>query len=403
MANYRYRVSMTYMHKISKSKYKSYDIDGMNINNLVIHSDYINNNMPIILATIVIDSALANIMVNTTNIQNDYIILHINKYDAEDQFGLELPYVEGIFNYYTYDPINKNASIDYNESANHSNTSILRKVQIGLIKQESVKANAKCFNGILSKTTMQDMIHYVLNNAGLPSLVKQLDYNTVFDQIVIPSMQTVSKTLEYLNNIAVFYKTPYRFFIDFDTTYLIDSSGDAFGRKGETITNILLNIGDNIDRGSSSEGMIIDKKKNLYYIPILFGDCDVADNYITSQKYNKIAVISSGGSTSTTLDLNTGDNAVGNTKTIRISNDNEHLIENIAANIANSNTIASVSKVGVDNSIFTPNKEFTIQYNNTYDAKHNGKYLLDVKQETFIKESEYFTSMVTLTLSKIGS
>lgn len=405
MANYRYKISFTYMHKVSKTKYDEYNFDNMNVLGCIVHSDFNNNNMPIIIMDISIESKIANILVDTANIQNDYIILNINKFNIDDEMEIELPYISGIFNYYTFEQINKHASLDYNEEINANNpNNLTRQLKIGLIKNNNILSNAISLNGIITnKTTMQDVVQYCFEKTGMPTLVEQFDYNTILNQAILPPLNSLSKILRYLNSISVFYKTQYRFFIDFDTIYLISSSGNAIPQKGETIHSILFDIGDVGDRESKIEGMYTIKQQGLYYIPITFNDCQLADNYITSQQYSSIAAITNSDYTNSKLNLRSGDNSVNLTKTIRINNDNTHMIENISSSIANSNTNVSIYKVGVDNSIFTPNKEYSIKYSNTYDETHNGNYLLNSKQEVFTRDGNRFASSVMLSLAKIGS
>lgn len=405
MANYRYKINLTYMHKTGKNKYAQYDFDTKNIKSLIIHSDYRNNNMPMIITDLAIQKSVADIILDTNNIQNDYMILEINKVNLNDDLGIESPYIKGMFNYYTFDQPDKFSKIDKDQKQ-------LRTVKVGLIKSECIITNSTAYNGVLKKNTMEEIVQYCLNIAGaatnkssnIETLIEPFEYNSYFEQIIIEPKQSLSQLIKYLNNMSVFYKTSYRFFIDFDTIYLISSSGNAIPRNGEAITAILFDIGDIDDKASRLEGMDIIKKQNLYYIPIQYIDCYLSDNYITSQQYTNIATISSNGASSVTkVDVRGGDNSVSSMKTFRIENDNTHMIENIASELANNNTFVSISKTGADNSIFTPNKEYTIQFNNTYDSSHNGHYLINSKQEIFSRDGNRFAASLQLGLAKIGS
>lgn len=404
MANYRYKVNLTYVHKIGKNKYNTYEISSNNnVEGCIIHSDYVNNNMPLIILDLVIQSKLANIMLETTSMQNDYMVLNITKFDINDDLGIELPYIEGSFNYYSFDQLNKSAVAEFDTDINPNNPNlIMRSLKIGLIKSDLIRSNSITTNGIISNTTMQDLVQYCLNRAGVKTVIEQFDYNTKLDQIIIPPSESLSKVIKHLNSISVFYKTQYRFFMDFDVTYIISSSGNPVARKGDSINSIMFDIGDITDKSVDLEGIQIIKKRGFYYVPVTFKDCQLADNYITSQQYSSITAIGRGYADQVDLDIIRGDNSTDITKTIRITNNNTHMVENIASSIANSNTVVNIYKVGVDNSIFTPNKEFSIKYNNTYDENHNGLYLLNSKQEVFSKDGNRFVSSVMLSLNKIG-
>lgn len=404
MANYRYKINITYSHKTGNNKYDNYEFEDMNVLGCIIHSDYVNNNLPIVILDISIESAIANIMVNTANIQNDKIILDISKVDIDDDMEIELPYINGEFTYYTFDQVNKNANLDYDTDITPTDPSTLtRHIKLGLMSSEGLKSNAMSLNGVVTNTDMQSLVQHCLNNTDMSTLIEQFDYNKQITQLMLPPLTSLSQIIKHLNGISVFYSTPYRFFIDFDVIYLISSSGEMVPKKGDTINSIMFDVGDVADMNSKIEGMFIVKQQGLYYIPVTFNDCHLADNYITSQQYSTITALTGSDMVESSLDLRSGDNAVNLTKSIRIANDNIHMVENIAASIANSNTRVSLYKVGVDNSIFTPNREYSIKYNNSYDESHSGKYLLNSKQEVFIKDGNNFIGAVMLSLAKIGS
>lgn len=404
MVNYRYNISFIYSHKKGKGKVKNYTFGPANVTGCIIHSDYVHNNMPIIIMDITIQSSIANMMVDTANMSNDKIILTINKININDEMGIEIPYIKGTFNYYTFESINKKASIELNPEINQNNPdNLMRNIKIGLIMTDMINANNVAVNGIIKGSTMQDTVQYCLNMTGMDSLVEQFEYNEKMRQTIVPPLSTLSKLIKYLNDVAVFYSTSYRFFIDFDTIYLISSAGNAVAKKTETITSVMFDIGDIADKESKKEGMQILSKQKIYYVPVTFQDCQVGDNYITSQQYNSITGIGDNTSGDSSLDLITGDNAIVSTKNIRVNNNNMNMVQNIASGMANSNTIVNLFKVGADNSIFTPNKAYVIKYNNTYDESHNGNYIINTKQEIFTKDGSCFASGVMLSLAKIGS
>lgn len=401
--NYKYKISFTYVHKVGKNKYDSYKYGVENVNGCIIHSDYIKNNMPLIILDISIRNEIANLMVDTNNISNDYVILEITKFNLEDDMQIELPYISDRFNYYTFTQLDKNAAVDFAEENPMDSDLLVRSVQLGLVKADSMKSNSITFNGTIKNTTPQSLIQNALNQAGLDTVVEQFTYNPLWNRIIIPPLTSLSKIIKHLNGISVFYSTPYRFFIDFDVAYLLSSSGSMVVKKGDLINSIVFDVGDVTEVSSRTDGMYILKNQNVYYVPVTFGDCQLADDYISSQQYSNITAITRNGSINVSPNMISGDNASVTTTTMRIPNDNKNMAQNIAAAISNSSTLVSIYKVGVDNSVFTPNKEYSIKYGNTYDESHNGNYLLNSKQEVFNREGAYFTAAVMLSLARINT
>ena len=51
------------------------------------------------------------------------------------------------------------------------------------------------------------------------------------EQLIIPPLETVSKALEYLNRMSAFYDTKFRYFLDYDTGYLLSCRTRFNGRR----------------------------------------------------------------------------------------------------------------------------------------------------------------------------
>ena len=92
-----------------------------------------------------------------------------------------------------------------------------------------------------------------------------------------------------------------------------------------------------------------------------YANTQVYDNTLINKSKNKVKGITSSGSTETNL-LNTASYSKNKTETIRLNNDNEHMMENIEARNNSENFLVYFSKNDLDTELFTINKRISIQY-----------------------------------------
>src|SRR5699024_9413210 len=121
-----------------------------------------------------------------------------------------------------------------------------------------------------------------------------------------------------LNNIKVFYSTPYRFFIDFDCGYLLSSAGTMVPKKGDSINSILIIIRDPLHPQAMEEGMITNYNTKNYQIDISAADSQVYQNRVTEKLYTSLSSISEQGQTkSQALSINQSKYSNDKTEIIR--------------------------------------------------------------------------------------
>ncbi len=88
------------------------------------------------------------------------------------------------------------------------------------------------------------------------------------------------------------------------------------------------------------------------------------------------------------------------TKLIKTKNDNPNQIKNIKSEIETMVNQVSFSKPGLDPSVFTPNKRYTIKNFDGHSEK-DGIFILNKKIETYVREGDNFICTLTLFFSKI--
>ena len=272
---FRYKISLKYIN----SSNTEIIIDSNQLHYIVIDKDFDNNNMPVIAISGSIEKNIIDDMIN--NIDNNIVTLGIYKYDNQNQSdGITTKYFNDRFLYIIPDDISKTAELDYPEGKEHKG--LYKDITIWLLQQDAVNNNRQSINGIFKNATTNTMILYASNFLG-KMLLEPVKYDNKYDQIIIPPQDSISSYIKYLNNnLSVFYDSPYRFFIDFDTTYITSSNGKKIEMKGNNIYTIEINVKD-LSYDQESMGMITDSYNHKYTINVNNASVDYTKNNITNK------------------------------------------------------------------------------------------------------------------------
>ena len=274
-------------------------------------------------------------------------------------------------------------------------------VTIGLIMVDHVNEIKNVANGVIKSGNMSSVLYYLLGDRQV--LMEPLQYNTVVENFILPPLNSLSKMIEYLNNYHTFYDTSYRFFIDFDITYILSTSGKGVKKKGEECNIVKFILHRNYDE-KNMEGMDYQIIDGMYNIDCSGSFTSMSDSTDSSKSYSAYGGITSNGdiieeSTGTRDDVSP---IRSKTNNIRIPNNNTVLIKNMATDEANSMILLNISKNKIDGSIITPNKQIYVDASEVYGEKYTGVYLLDRKREAYLREGEGFAMSVIASLRRIA-
>ena len=183
----------------------------------------------------------------------------------------------------------------------------------------------------------------------------------------------------------------------------MSSSGKAVKKDGEKISTILLNCKNEYDMAVQSKGMYVDESKSLLEIIIDEEDYEIADDHILEKSYSKVTAANASGKVSSkSINVLDHSNIVEKTRSIRVMNDNDGLLDNIIASANQSTVKIMVQKEFIDSSDLTLNKEYVVKMDEIYNYEdYNGRYLLTRKRDIFIRTDDQFTSTTMLMLDKV--
>jgi len=388
---YRYSIELRYM----KDKTECV-LDTTNIHYMLIDYDYDNKNMPVIIMKLAIDKNLLDDMIK--NSSNKTVTLIIQKYIYDSSPSIKEDYIRKEFIYFLSDNINYTKDLDYS-GENTDREDIHRIVEIGLMDQDMINSNKKVINTVVQSGNLSSLLLMYLGDSRI--LMEPVN-NININNFIVPPLNSKTQFIRYIDNCFNLYNSRYRLFYDFDKTYLLGSTGNAIPSKEEKATSIFINVDNTAVPESKTQGMYIDYKKRAYILEVDTQNIAIAEDKATHRSVTKIIGVGSDGNTSEADIANSKNNKSTNIEIRRMINNNTDNVSNIKSDIDNYSTMVSITKTELDSSIFTINKEYTI---NNYDQLKDktGRFLLSRKREIYTRDDHNYILTSILSLRKVIS
>jgi hypothetical protein len=389
---YKYKVFMEYNDQKSIISIPSDQVVSFSV-----IKDFDTINFPVVAVTSMLERDILDYLIK--NQDTTTINFGVYRYDVNNQNdNITTKYFVNRFIYIIEESESKRSSIDYNENSEYEEH--LTRTNIYLLPQDSLNNSKKIINGVYKNTDMNSMVINISNYIG-KLLVEPLTYNTKYDQVLIPPIDSISSYLYFLNNqLNILYDTKYRFFMDFDMSYLMSSAGNVVKCKTHKNYTVNIDVADITAIGETEDsGMIVDLYNGKYIINVSSSECDYNDNRIVNKMMNNIITINSNGDhNEKTLNSNNAKTTIFS-KIINLSTKDNNFINNITNEMDISTTMATVIKKDIDPSIFTLNREYIITDRN--DSKRSGRYLLYSIKEIYSREDSTYTLTAILQFKKL--
>lgn len=385
-ARYKYQLELSYI----SSTNKEYVIAPPSVTYLYIMRDYEKDVRPYILFKVKLDADIYDRMLNDQG--KGRINLHIMMFNKDGTSSIFKSYINDQFDFMMQENQNPTANLDKLVAGKGI---AYKTCTVGLYKSELIKQNQRQFNGIYKNTTMASLIQDATSDMKI--LIEPLKFNTSIDTLNVPTMNTVTSYLTYLNSKYNFYGEQYTFFCDFDKTYLKSNSGKYIDAKDGQYPYVAVDIRPMTDYQSNQTGIVIDDSQKAYIIYVDPAYVTFDPDRITPQlSSNVVAINTSGEHQESSVDTSMiTDTASDKNSTVYVSSNDPNASKYIANTMTNKSVPIIISKPEMDATIFTPNKEYLIsnyQGNNQY----TGRYYLASKQEIFINKDVEFLCTINL-------
>lgn len=378
---------------------KSYDIPKNAVKTIIINSDYDKNNMPIVYLRIRVSTTLYNQMV--LNSDKATISFRLFKYDDKSISGIKESYIEDNFTYsMPTDPNYNEAMEQYVSGSSTANSDVAESYLEGYIALTSlhlVADNMKLINAIVKDTDVMSIVHKYTSHMNM--CIEPFDNRDHIDQLIIPPITSINKLLSFLNNEYCFYKNGYRYFRNFNTTYLLSVNGNPIQDGINTYNTIIISICDPLDNKGKSNAIDLDRTNHAYIVYVDAASTTLKIDKFINKSYNSIIGVDTEGNM-LQEGLNVPATPDSTEKAMFERIDNLEYLYNVKSSIESSTVMVIVSKTEIDSSIFSPNKQYQIKHY-SQSREYDGKYILAYKKEIMMQQGDQYIGNVLFALRRI--
>lgn len=374
-----------------------YDIPDGCINSIIIDYSYDAKNMPGIYVALRLQSDLYNKMV--LNVENGLLSFRIYKFNTQVSTPVLEPYIEDRFIYLIQSDLNYNAALEKTTvNSFESDPNSYMEGHIGLISLKLLTQNSVLINDIIKNSNLASIVHKYTNHMKM--CIEPFENNKLIDQFIIPPINTITGLLKYLNNNFSFYKSGYRYFRDFNKTYLLSMKGNPISDDEYDYDNIIIYICDPTDERANSASIELDPTNKAYVIYASANNLTITQNRTAAKKYNALMSVDTLGNTNE-FELDIPSYAEATKKYIfeRTPNDNSDFSYNTKNMLESGAYFLTIVKNEIDTSLISPNKQFHIK-SHDLDRSYDGKYVLSSKKEIFYRTTGSYTCTVNFTLRR---
>lgn len=406
---YSYRATLFFVDSEDNS---TTEIAQDNIKSILIDKNFEDLNQPVLILSVSVDKKILNRIIETQ--EDSLMALTLYKVNENNPDYIGDKVLEDLFIYMTDEDISYTNELDYNNDE-HDRNDLFRNITFYLLKRDTVNNMNQVINTcnrgnrsivgdkvFIEPITMVDLLMRVADYFW-PLLIEPLQHNPNFDQVVIPPVTKVSDYIEYLNdNLYTFYDSGYRFFVDYNSAYIVSESGNKVEHKNEDYSTVIIEIGELLSLDHGRQGLIVDDDNSCYriFLPVTY--TKFTKNPFTKRLVTNVTSLTSSGDVSSKNILeNITKNNTAKTKLFITKSSNPNIASNIESGLQNRNITLDINKPDLDASLFTVNKEYIIR--NQVHPEYDGKYLIQNVKQAFLKQDNKFKMSTLIRFAKIES
>lgn len=364
-------------------------IDSEKIVYIMIEHNYDEEVLPLIYITFSVDNDLYSAILKYKDSAKFY--LNIKQENKNSRSSIAKKAINGTFNYIP-SATNPNFQEDLTDENDFLDNSY-KRIMVGLVSIELTNKLRKSFNDVYREVDQKTLLGIALE--GTNCVIENIAYNKEYDRILVPPIASRYKMIEFIFNDDNFYDTNFRYFMDFERSYLVSKRGDPIESGDGQLSTVIVDIKSVTEDEAYTDG--IDIQNGAYYININPSNSNVTLNEGTEKVANQLVAVNE--ELTQKMDMNINNTEGSTTKQMFVRTSNPALYKN---EMETDTIITEIVKQHIDGSVFTPNKCIIVNNYGDY-SKYNGKYLMIYKREFYKCVAGEFVMSCNVGLKKIGN
>ena len=278
------------------------------------------------------------------------------------------------------------------------------KADFYLYKMDTIQGMRTMVNAVLKNITMIGAISYIGSIAKLSNfLVSPLENNTAYNELIIPP-QTALSALQYLDSEYGFYKAGSTIFFGIDRSYILNYKGGCTAYQKDEIQETCILIPERGGTyGSLELGLEkINEKTKRNYIVVRSDHVSPNSESVSSDiiSGNNAVIVNTNQNTITKSNSNSG----GNSSVINTNATNPWIGDTYAAQKAANTTVLSMSCGDFDIDAISPNKKFSIIFEDTTNGQiYKGIYIISKSLLKFTRNGSDFELNALMTFKRVNT
>ena len=364
---------------------------------IMIDHDYNKRIMPVIYVKVNLEPSLYNEMVPDQGKAKIYLkISSIKTKGSTSSRARKVIYDE--FDYYMTDDPNAFKRLD---EITNSDGLAYKECYIGLIKTELQEKNKKSFEGIYKNTNIMSLVQSA--TSGMKMIIQPFVNNTEIETFVCPPLTSIGQFIAYLNSQYSFYNGSYMYYMDFDKTYLRSNDGAYIDANDSDMPYIAFDVRDLTSYQALTTGIVEDTNQGAHIVFVSATDAEMVVDKVSNQVSGQItSVDQSKGEigSAAVVDTTSITNLASNIEAQTIINSSDpNAAKNTATVMVENTDIFTITKIDMNTSVFTPNKQYLLS-NYEDNPKYCGVYYMVSKKEIYLTTGIDMSCQTTITLKK---
>ena len=262
----------------------------------------------------------------------------------------------------------------------------------------------KKLNLSVESSDLTDLIIYLFKQRNIDKLLMSiLDNSTSVSNMIIPNGNLI-ENMNFLNEVLGLYKKGMLLFFDIDNAYLIDKNSKCTSWRPNEVRITHIHVSNNKENDSQLNGQYTDKERKQCHLFSHNKRIDMKNSNIINDQIHGNEVTLLNAKTNSVQQIKTSTTQIGDPNSNFVNSKystNNYVQSTIQTRLYESETICTMSFLGIDVDVFTPNKEIIITYEDPeLHKKYSGSYRVIKLTSILKKDAKELVGEIQVVLAK---